>query len=44
MPADVAILVANEHQIIIETGAGEGANFSDRDYTSPLQPELLKKY
>lgn len=32
-PDDVAVLVANGHQILIETGAGEEANFSDRDYS-----------
>lgn len=32
-PDDVSVLVANGHQIVIETGAGESANFSDSDYS-----------
>lgn len=32
-PDDVAVLVANGHQILVESGAGENANFSDRDYS-----------
>ncbi|MDO4229295.1 MAG: alanine dehydrogenase [Capnocytophaga sp.] len=32
-PDDVAVLVANGHQILIESGAGENANFSDKDYS-----------
>lgn len=32
-PDAVAILVANGHQIIVESGAGEGANFSDHEYS-----------
>lgn len=32
-PDDVAVLIANGHQILIESGAGENANFSDRDYS-----------
>ncbi len=32
-PDDVAVLVANGHQILIESGAGESANFSDKDYS-----------
>ncbi|WP_454986204.1 alanine dehydrogenase [Capnocytophaga bilenii] len=32
-PDDVAVLVANGHQLVIETGAGEGANFKDIEYS-----------
>lgn len=32
-PDDVAVLAANDHHILIETGAGEKANFTDRDYS-----------
>jgi alanine dehydrogenase len=32
-PLSVALLVNNGHQVVIETGAGMGANFSDRDYS-----------
>lgn len=32
-PDDVAVLVANGHQLLIEAGAGNEANFSDKDYS-----------
>ncbi len=32
-PLSVALLVNNGHKIIIETGAGVAANFSDKDYS-----------
>ena len=32
-PDDVAVLVANGHQLLIEVGAGDEANFSDKDYS-----------
>lgn len=32
-PDAVASLIANGHQFVIEAGAGEGANFSDADYS-----------
>lgn len=32
-PDGVLLLVDNGHQVIIETGAGEGANYSDSDYS-----------
>ena len=32
-PDAVEVLVSNGHQISIETGAGEGANFTDREYS-----------
>jgi alanine dehydrogenase len=32
-PLSVALLINNGHKVIIETGAGAGANFSDRDYS-----------
>lgn len=31
-PLSVALLVHNGHRIVIESGAGNGANFSDQDY------------
>jgi len=33
VPDAVAVLVNNGHEVIIETGVGEGASFSDRDYS-----------
>ena len=32
-PDDVAVLAANGHQLLIEAGAGDEANFSDKDYS-----------
>ena len=32
-PLSVALLVNNGHQVLIESGAGNGANFSDTDYS-----------
>lgn len=32
-PDAVQVLVANGHEITVETGAGEGANFSDQEYS-----------
>ncbi|WP_128544919.1 alanine dehydrogenase [Larkinella soli] len=32
-PEAVAILVRNGHEVLVEKGAGEGAKFSDRDYS-----------
>jgi alanine dehydrogenase len=32
-PLSVALLVNNGHEVVIETGAGLGSNFSDRDYS-----------
>ena len=32
-PDDVAVLIANGHQLLIEVGAGDEANFSDKDYS-----------
>jgi alanine dehydrogenase len=32
-PDAVGLLVANGHEVWIETGAGEGSNFSDREYS-----------
>lgn len=32
-PLSVALLINNGHRVIIETGAGVGANFSDNDYS-----------
>ncbi len=33
VPDSVAVLVSNGHRVIVETKAGEGANFHDRDYS-----------
>jgi len=33
VPSSVALLVNNGHQVVVETGAGTGANFSDHDYS-----------
>lgn len=32
-PLSVALLVNNGHKVVLETGAGNGANFSDKDYS-----------
>jgi alanine dehydrogenase len=32
-PLSVALLVNNGHRVIVESGAGVGANFSDKDYS-----------
>src|SRR6187402_3220918 len=32
-PLSVALLVNNGHKVLIESGAGVGANFSDKDYS-----------
>ncbi|WP_315161731.1 alanine dehydrogenase [Capnocytophaga leadbetteri] len=32
-PDDIAVLVANGHQLLIEAGAGDEANFLDKDYS-----------
>jgi len=32
-PLSVALLVNNGHDVVIESGAGNGANFSDKDYS-----------
>ncbi|RZL51049.1 MAG: alanine dehydrogenase [Pedobacter sp.] len=32
-PLSVALLVNNGHKVVIESGAGVGANFSDKDYS-----------
>lgn len=33
VPETVSVLVANGHRVMVETKAGEGANFSDNDYS-----------
>ena len=33
MPAAVALLVNNGHQITVETGAGANSNYQDKDYS-----------
>lgn len=32
-PLSVAVLIHNDHEVVIESGAGGAANFSDRDYS-----------
>ncbi|HMS50879.1 MAG TPA: hypothetical protein PKD56_01015, partial [Chitinophagales bacterium] len=32
-PESVALLVNNGHKIVVETGAGKNANFTDRDFS-----------
>src|SRR5246127_4329757 len=32
-PEAVGVMVANGHRVIMETKAGEGASYSDRDYS-----------
>jgi len=32
-PLSVAVLIHNDHEVVIESGAGAAANFSDRDYS-----------
>jgi len=32
-PEAVGVIVANGHEVNVETGAGEGANYSDKDYS-----------
>ena len=32
-PSSVGVLVANGHEVLIQSGAGESANFSDREYS-----------
>ncbi len=32
-PSSVGLLVNNGHKVVIQRGAGEGANFSDKDYS-----------
>ncbi len=32
-PSSVAVLVNNGHEVIVETGAGEAANFPDKEYS-----------
>ena len=33
VPQSVGLLIANGHKVVVETGAGENANFSDNDYS-----------
>ncbi len=33
VPDAVAVLVNNGHEVIVETGAGDGSSFSDKDYS-----------
>src|SRR5688572_29812451 len=42
-PEAVGVIVANGHQVNVETGAGEGANYSDRDYSEAGAKILMDK-
>ena len=33
VPQSVGLLIANGHKVLVETGAGENANFNDNDYS-----------
>ncbi len=33
VPQSVGLLIANGHRVLVETGAGENANFNDNDYS-----------
>ncbi len=33
VPDAVAVLINNGHEVVVETGAGEGSSFSDKDYS-----------
>ena len=33
VPDAVSVLVNNGHEVIVETGVGDGANFSDKEYS-----------
>ena len=33
VPQSVGLLIANGHRVVVETGAGINANFSDNDYS-----------
>lgn len=33
VPQSVGLLIANGHKVVVETGAGKNANFSDNDYS-----------
>jgi alanine dehydrogenase len=35
-PESVSILVANGHRIVIESNAGKGAHFKDKDYSEAV--------
>ncbi|MEZ5013525.1 MAG: hypothetical protein R2794_04475 [Chitinophagales bacterium] len=39
-PDSVETLVANGHRIVIESKAGEGARFSDKDYSSEAGAQI----
>ena len=40
VPESVGFLVANGHRVVVESGAGQKANFSDSDY-SELGAEII---
>ena len=44
-PDAVAALTANGHSIVIETGAGDGSNYSDSEYSEaePKLPTIQKR-
>lgn len=42
-PEAVGVIIANGHEVNVETGAGEGANYSDKDYSDAGAKILLDK-
>ena len=32
-PSSVGVLVANGHEVVVESGAGDSANFPDKEYS-----------
>ncbi len=42
-PEGVAVIVANGHQVHVETNAGEGANYTDKDYSEAGAKILYEK-
>ncbi|MFT4152640.1 alanine dehydrogenase [Parafilimonas sp.] len=43
IPEAINVLVSNGHQVIVETKAGEGSNYSDRDFSEAGAEIALKK-
>jgi len=43
IPEAVNVLISNGHEVIIETKAGEGSNYSDRDFSEAGAQIALKK-
>jgi alanine dehydrogenase len=42
-PEAVGVIIANGHQVNMETKAGEGANYSDKDYSDAGAKIILDK-